>query len=202
ERVAEAMERRLLRLADALDGTAEEQAATNAAINAASLTFDRANRGIRLALMLETKVQDRSLAGLLKRREERAAKAAARRTQVDERRGEVLEAVDAAIDAEEGAEERDYSETQDLRDRAEDWLHELADETVLALPAGAMIEQVLTHVGLAFDAEWFEHENWAVEERETRPPGSPYAVPQTVWRQRSRALQAAEAPEPQDQRPP
>ncbi|HEX7758581.1 MAG TPA: hypothetical protein VF459_03715, partial [Caulobacteraceae bacterium] len=51
----------------------------------------------------------------------------------------------------------------------------------------------LTHLGLAFDANFFECENWAVEERETRPPGSPYAMPQTVWRQKARALQGGEA---------
>src|SRR4051794_9625916 len=61
ERVSEAMEQRLLRLADSVDGTVEEQAVTNAGINTASLTFDRANRAIRLTFMLQTKVQDGSL---------------------------------------------------------------------------------------------------------------------------------------------
>ncbi len=203
ERVAEALECRLLRLADSMDGTPEEQAVTNAGINAASLGFDRANRAIRLALMLQTRIHDASLAALLKRREELAAKAAQRQAQIERRRSDVIEAVQDAVFAEDLA----RPDTQDRMDRSEDWMLSLTDEAVLAQSVGGMVEQIRTPVGLAFDPEWFEDENWATDERETHPPGSPYAVPHTLWRLRPRLLRAAAAeaatpdPEPHDRSP-
>lgn len=200
ERVAEALERRLLRLAEREDETPEAEAATAGSINAASLAFDRANRAVRLALMLEAKIEAGVVADLGRRLADHEAAETARRASVGQRRDTLIKGLGLAI----RAERRERPETERLFDRGVDWLYEQADADVLARPVGAVLEEALAYLGLVFDADLFESEDWAVEECLARPPGSPYAAPQAEWRPRHRAARAAAGPagRPPDLHPP
>ena len=149
ERVAEAMERRLLRLADCLDGAIEEQNATNAAIGSASLAFDRANRGVRLAVMLQTRILEGRLAARLRRRDAPAAGAAPIPADADARRDAVRDAVEAVI----GARDRDRLDADRLLDRDVDGLPGEAGELVPGQPIESLVDQILARLRLAFDAD-------------------------------------------------
>jgi hypothetical protein len=179
ERVAEAMERRLLRLADCLDGAIEEQNATNAAIGSASLAFDRANRGVRLAVMLQTRILESRLAARLRRRDAPAAGAGPSPADADARRDAVRDAVEAVIEAR----DRDRLDADRLLDRDVDGLPGEAGEIVPGQPIESLVDQILARLRLAFDADDLMADDEADEDGAA---GFACAAPRPLRRQRVR----------------
>ena len=200
--VVEALGRRVVRLAEA-----ESDAVVVSDIAATTLALDRMGRFVRRAVAQEDKLADGALAAELRAREERAAKAAARRERVAQRRNTVHLAMNEAIGDDTV---RPKAETERLLDDLDDLLDLEPDETFAdERPIGAILWRLCRQLKLPVDLAAWEDEEWAAEEIVARPPDSPYtayrviprgpAAPDTpIWTQRPREELAdgeARAPE-------
>ena len=159
---AEALGGRIVRRAAEEDPeTPAERAAADAAIGALSLGLERVGRSLRRALAMEALVAEQGLGRRLLAQAERAAKAAARRERVLERRNAVQVAMIGAIDRP----ARPETEVDRLLDDLNDWMDVQDDEAFAAEgPLGALLWTACQVLDLPVDLTVWEHEDWADQE--------------------------------------
>ena len=171
-------------------------AAMVADIAATALALDRVGRFVRRAVALEEALAEGVLAAKLKAKEDRAAKAAARRERVAQRRNAVATSMLGLID---DSQVRPTAEIERLLDDLHDRLDLEPDETFAGEgPIGAILWRLCKALQIPVDLAAWENEDWAAEEIVERPPDSPFTAyritrrgPDTpIWSERPR-----EAPE-------
>ncbi len=126
-------------------------------------------KSIRQTALMQLKIADDSIRHDLKLRAERERKA-----RLDARLDQVVAgaatAARAAGVAERPQSERLYSEPQD-------WFADLDEAELMAGSVGELLARLCADHGLPFDPFLHEAEPWAIEEMNTRPAGSRYAIP-------------------------
>ena len=152
----------------------------------------RVAKAVRQTLVLKDKIASGRLAAELKAHEARLARAAERTARITERRDAISDAV-ASVIQERGRERGDENEVIELLYELGDVLTDIPDTDIETQPIGALALKVCHTLNLPFDPDEFVHEDWAVEERELKPPGSPYAAGAKAWRTRG-IIQPGERP--------
>ena len=148
----------------------------------------RVAKAVRQTLVLKDKIQSGRLSAELKAHEARLARAAERTTKIAERRDAVCDAVATTI-----RERGDENEVIELLYELGDVVGDIPDTDIETQPIGALALKVCHTLNLPFDPDEFVHEDWAVEERDLKPEGSPYAAGARAWRTRG-VIQPGERP--------
>ena len=136
-----------------------------------SLRFGRVAKAVRMTLALDAKLGDEASVAAEERVAARRAKEAAR---LQNRKVYVYNALARCLESDVGDGEtrngRDYDELCDEIDHPD-----VTDEEYLNLPVSQIIAKICEDLGLPVDWHRFRFEDWAMQERRTKPEGSPFA---------------------------
>ena len=158
------------------------------------LAFSRVARAVRLTLALEVRFEQDRQAREAPRLEAEAREAGARSVRGCINKHIVRDAIAQAIEAEivDGGRDEDYEDGREgeverlfagLRER----LDGERDAAFADRPIGEVVAMICRDLGLTPDWSLWEDEDWATEEAQRRPPGSPFAARRTqaAWPQTS-----------------
>ena len=140
------------------------------------LAFDRLTRSIRLTLILQTQVFQGEVVRLAQEAEARAQRARAAQEAADaawiaDRERVVLEAVERTLEAD----GQDHETIDDRLYEARQMFETDEDYDYGQLPIGVVIARLCKDFGVEPDWSVWADQDWAVEEAQDRPRGSPYA---------------------------
>ncbi len=131
------------------------------------LSFDRLSRAIRLTLMLETRIAEGEVA-----RGAQAAREAEHAAWTEAQAEAVLEVVEKTLEADGQDDETIIERLRETRDYLESGDD---DYDVLEHPLSRVIALICEEFGVEPDWSLWTDTDWAIEEAQDRPRGSPYA---------------------------
>ena len=136
-----------------------------------SLRFGRVAKAVRMTLALDARLCDEASVAAEERVAARRAKEAAR---LQNRKVSVRNALAISLEGDVGDGEtrkgRDYEEILEEIDHPD-----VTDEEYLNLPVSQIIAKIAEDLGLPINWHRFRFEDWAKEERRSKPPGSAFA---------------------------